>query len=402
MPNSRVPRALFAALAVLLLPSLAVANSAPVVTNVTATQIPNTGQVRITFDVSDADGDLVTARVIVSSNNGATFDLLPVALSGDANHQMAAGPGKQVIWDAGRDFPGRYWTQVVAKVICSDGPATSGEMVFVPAGTFTMGKDGLGFSPSQPEHLVTLDAFYIDKFEVTNAEFEQFMLAGGYNTPAFWSPSGWAWRAGNGIDQPYVWNSDTYHCGAAYPGFPVVGISYYEAEAYANFAGKRLPTEAEWEKAARGNDGRDFPWGNYVNYTLANYNGSLDPYGTTTPVGYYDGSFHPYDGFQTANGAGPYGTYDQAGNAVEWVRDWYGAYGASPVTNPTGPPTGVYRVLRGGGFSTQECGGIFSLSNQVAAWWRWDSPFLVGCAYAYPSPDFRREQTGFRCARSAN
>ena len=384
------------ALVAALVPSTLLANSAPVVTNVTATQVQNTGQVRVTFDVGDADGDQVTARLICSSDNGVTFDLLPVTLSGDVNHQMAAGPGKQIVWDAGKDYPGRYWPQVVAKVIASDGPATSGQMVLVPAGSFTMGNN----TWMPPVRTVYLDAYYIDQYEVTNAEFQQFILAGGYDTQAFWSAAGWSWRQANAIAQPLNWGDPSYHTGSAYPGFPVLGVSWYEAEAYANFAGKRLPTEAEWEKAARGTDARTYPWGEDFTNQRLNYAGSLDPYDNwTTPVGYYDGTIQPNPPFQTLSGAGPYGTYDQAGNAQEWVRDWYAAYDPNDLNNPLGPASGAYKVARGGNFTTQGCANTYWYLFP-ATFWR-DGAVFDGCFYFYTGPDLRRMALGFRCARSA-
>ncbi len=377
------------------------ANAAPVVSNVTAVQVANTGQVRITYDVSDADGDQVTARVICSSDNGVNFDLLPVTVSGDANRPMAPGPGKVVIWDAGRDYPGRYWPQVVARVIVSDGPAASGEMVPIPAGTFQMGSDA-NCASALPVHSVTLSAFYIDKYEVTNAEFERFMNAGGYSTQAYWSAAGWAWRTGNAINQPAYWNSGSYSSGTSYPGFPVIGVSWYEAEAFANFVGKRLPTEAEWEWAARGNDGRSYPWGEGLTPAQANYGGNSDPYEPNpTPVGYFDGSTHTNPPFATSSGASPFGVHDMAGNAVEWVADWFDYYPGSPQTNPVGPPTGNYKILRGGSFLAVYGGpDACNYNGNLRTAFRHLS---IGTGYnsGLPAfPDLRGPVSGFRCARS--
>ena len=356
-------------------------NSAPVVTNVTAQQIAGTGLVEITYDVSDADGDAVTATVICSSDNGVTFDLLPVTVSGDIHKPMAAGAGKQIMWNAAADYPGRYWSQVVAKVVVSDGPSVSGEMVHVPAGNFTMGSTYS--SDEQPVHIVYLDAFYIDKYEVTNAEFEAFINAGGYNTQAFWSTAGWSARQSGGWTAPQYWQSGSYHSGPGWPGFPVVGVSWYEAEAYANFAGKRLPTEAEWEKAARGTDERTYPWGNSIDGSRANYNSSGDPYDGSTPVGFYDGRLYPNPPFQTTNSPGPYGAYDQAGNVLEWVNDWYSAtyYSVSPASNPPGPVSGSSRVLRGGS-------------------WAHDATSLRCADRTTYDPTRRDTYIGFRCART--
>lgn len=359
-------------------------NSVPVVTNVVAYQIQGTGQVRVTYDVSDADGDPVTARLVCSSNGGTTFDLLPVSVSGDVNVQMTAGPGKQILWNAAADFPGRYWAQVVAKVYASDGPATSGEMILVPAGNFLMGSTS-GSTEEQPQHTVYLDAYYIDKYEVTNAEFKQFIDADGYNIQAYWSTAGWSYRQSQGWTAPTWWTLGDYYSGPGYPGFPVVGVTYYEAEAYANFVGKRLPTEAEWEKAARGTDARTYPWGEGINVVRANYQNSNDPYEPySTPVGFYDGRLHPSPPFQTVDSPSPYGGYDFAGNVSEWVRDWYSSayYSSSPSANPPGPISGAYRVVRGGSWS--------------------DPTVNLRCAYRLAvQPPGRIGYIGFRCARTA-
>jgi formylglycine-generating enzyme required for sulfatase activity len=257
-------------------------------------------------------------------------------------------------------------------------------MVLVPAGNFTMG--GRDFPDAQPVHTVYLDAFYIDKYEVTNAQFKQFIDAGGYTTQAYWSAAGWSERTSGGWTEPYNWASDDYHSGAAWPDFPVVGVSWYEAEAYANFAGKRLPTEAEWEKAARGTDQRTYPWGNSIDGSRANYWYSGDPYdNSSTPVGFYDGRLHPSPPFQTTNSPSPYGAYDMAGNIWEWVADWYQSnyYSVSPPSNPPGPLSGSYRVLRGGAWSY--------LTTSLRS------------AYRYASnPSYRGNGRGFgfRCTRT--
>jgi formylglycine-generating enzyme required for sulfatase activity len=177
---------------------------------------------RITYDVSDADGDSVTVSVVCSSDNGVSYGLLPVSVTGDVNVAMAPGTGKEILWDAAADYPGNLWPQVVAKVMASDRKALSGDMVFVPAGNFTMGSTA---APSeQPVHTVYLDAFFIDKYEVTNAQFDQFIGAGGYTTQAYWSAAGWAARTSAGWTSPYYWTAGTNHSGPAWPDFPVVGV----------------------------------------------------------------------------------------------------------------------------------------------------------------------------------
>lgn len=392
-----------------LLPRLATANSAPVVSNVVAQQIPSTGQVRVTYDVEDADGDQVTAILLCSSNGGASFDLLPVSVSGHVNSPMSPGTGKVIVWNAALDYPGRYWSQVVAKVVASDGPATAGEMVLVPAGPFTMGVDGS--ARSAPAHAVTLDAYYIDTYEVTNAEYQRFMEAGGYTTQAYWSAAGWSWRVLNSVTQPRSWNNSNYHSGPSYPGFAVTGVSYYEAEAYAQFAGKRLPTEAEWEKAARGTGSALYPWGgNALDPSYASYFNSGGPYGNGTyPVGFFDGRTNPLPLFHTADAKGPYGTYDQAGNALEWVHDWFGDYGANPSVNPQGPGGGNHRVTRGGSCISGSGPGCEPADQQLLSTWR--AAYDCDGFYMFSSdattdgnpnlvPGQRLMNLGFRCARS--
>ncbi len=265
-------------------------------------------------------------------------------------------------------------------------PPTPPEMVSVPAGDFMMGGT-LGNSDELPVHAVYLDAFSIDKYEVTNAQFKQFMDADGYTTEALWSAAGWSARVSNGWTQPAYWATGDYHSGLAWPEFPVVGVSWYEAEAYANFAGKRLPTEAEWEKAARGTDQRTYPWGNSIDGSRANYSGSGDPYessGSTTPVGFYDGRLYPNPPFQTTDSPSPYGAYDMAGNVQEWVADRYQSdyYSTSPPSNPPGPASGSYRVLRGGA-------------------WDFGSTALRSTFRYYHPPTYRDPDYGFRCARTS-
>ncbi|MBI4489948.1 MAG: formylglycine-generating enzyme family protein [Deltaproteobacteria bacterium] len=185
-------------------------------------------------------------------------------------------------------------------------------MVLIPPGEFWMGSED-GDSDEKPRRRLYLDAFYIDKYEVTNALYRKFMEATGRQAPSYWNNSNF-----NGPNQPGV------------------GLTWYDAEAYCRWAGKRLPTEAEWEKAARGTDGRKYPWGNEEpDGNKANYGRNL---GKTAPVGSY------------LSGVSPYGVHDMAGNVWEWVADWYGStyYRRALDRNPKGPESGQYRVLRGG------------------------------------------------------
>lgn len=366
----------------LLIVPLAARGTPPEVTNVVAAQIEGTGIVEISYDVSDAEGDSVYVTLICSIDGGATFSLLPHTVSGDVNTELLPGDGKLITWDAATDYPGVYYPDVIAKVRATDGVALIGEMVFVPGGAFDMGDSG-GDSNNRPVHTVNLDPFWIDKYEVTNAQFQVFLENGGYSTPAYWSADGWSWRLDNTVTQPA-------HFDSLYPGFPVRGVSWYEAEAFANFVGKRLPTEAEWEKAARGTDLRNFPWAGSLSSARANYLDSEDPYETTTvttPVGFYDGHLHPSPPFQTIDSPGPYGAYDQCGNVWEWVQDWYSGtyYSTSPPDNPPGPPAGSQRVIRGGSAGHDE----FSM-------------FLRTWRRNYTTPGSRGTYHGFRCAKSGS
>ena len=228
-----------------------------------------------------------------------------------------------------------------------------GEFVQVPAGPFQMGDNfGDGESRERPVHKVTLDAYYIGKHEVTNADWKKFRDDPGYDDTKFWPGARVVPK-----DQVPYWTQPQNHGGGTPDSgaYPVQGVNWDAATAYCNWlsdkTGKtyRLPTEAEWEKAARGTDQRRFPWGNSIDLAHANVVGS-QPFDTGQTVGYYDGSKR--GDFQTQRGASPYGAMDMAGNVMEWCQDWYQRdyYAVSPVKNPKGPEKGAYRVLRGGSF----------------------------------------------------
>lgn len=190
-------------------------------------------------------------------------------------------------------------------------------MVLIPGGTYGIGQ-GWGKDHS-PVHRIRIDAFYLDMFEVTNMEYYDFCMETGRRLPIFWE-------------------MDEFHCGLDYPDNPVVGVSWRDANAFAAWKGKRLPTEAEWEIAARGGlTGKKYPTGNTIDTTTANYSERGITRGTT-----HIGSYVPND----------YGLYDMCGNVAEWVADWYAGdyYRTSPTENPQGPGKGKFRVIRGGGW----------------------------------------------------
>jgi formylglycine-generating enzyme required for sulfatase activity len=244
-----------------------------------------------------------------------------------------------------------------------------GALVYVPAGSFQMGDNtGNGESRERPVHTVDLDSFYIGKFEVTNAEWQRFREDPSYSDGGFW-PNGKPMPK----DQIPYWTQANNHGGGT-PGsgnYPVIGVNWDGATAYCNWisskTGKkyRLPTEAEWEKAARGTDQRQYPWGNAIDHSYANWVGS-QPFDTVREVGFYDGSQH--GDLMTHSNASPYGAYDMAGNLMEWCQDWYGRdyYQVSPRKNPKGPATGAYRVVRGGSFFFEPT--ELRTSSRSAAW----------------------------------
>jgi TatA/E family protein of Tat protein translocase len=235
-------------------------------------------------------------------------------------------------------------------------------MILIPAGEFWRGtsdadeqemKTRLGFGPwddEKPQRKIYLDAYYIDETPVTNEEYQRFVLATGHRVPYGWNENWRTFPEGKGAH-------------------PVVNVNWDDANAYARWAGKRLPTEAEWEKAARGTDGRRYPWGNEFDSSRCNsWESGIH---TTTPVGRY-----------SPRGDSPYGVKDMAGNVWEWCADWYDEnyYKNSPKENPKGPASGRYRVLRGGSWT--------SGSSNVRAANRDDNV-----------PDLRDINVGFRCAQ---
>ena len=189
-------------------------------------------------------------------------------------------------------------------------------MVLVPAGEFTMGTDDPNAPDDQrPARKVNVDAFYIDKHEVTNAQFKEFILADGYKKREYWTKQGWDFIQKKRYYYVYP-TRDTYQINkplgfeensiSSEPDHPVIGVSWYEAVAYAKWAGKRLPTEAEWEKGARGTDARVYPWGNTFDYSKLKY---FPHHEKLSSVGSYP------------EGASPYGVLDMAGNVAEWCTD---------------------------------------------------------------------------------
>jgi formylglycine-generating enzyme required for sulfatase activity len=242
------------------------------------------------------------------------------------------------------------------------------EMVYVPAGEFQMGApdtDGEASDDERPQHTVHLDGFWIDRYEVTNAQYQECVTAGACPAPLICEFGTPTYGDGTKLDHP------------------VVCVSWIEAVAYCQWAGARLPTEAEWEKAARGNHGQRYPWGDSLRATSLNLcdrncerehrvGETDDGYARTAPVGHYP------------EGASPYGAQDMAGNVWEWVADWYDAdyYAVAIYENPSGTESGTARVSRGGSWDNDWHGVRATCRN-------WDPPRVRG------------DTIGFRCCLSS-
>lgn len=224
-------------------------------------------------------------------------------------------------------------------------PKTGMELLPVPAGEFRMGC--AEEEDARPLHRVRLRAFELGRYEVTHAQYAKFLAETGRQAPAHWTDTNYS--------------ADTK---------PVIGVSWDDAAAFCAWVGGRLPTEAEWEYAARGTDGRRYPWGDSLpDKTRAAFHRDVG-FGFTVPVG------------STKDGASPFGMQDMAGNVFEWCADWYNPayYGQAPEANPTGPATGEQRVIRGGSW--------ISLPDACRA----------GARAQYP-PGSRSLLVGFRVAR---
>ena len=277
---------------------------------------------------------------------------IPAAVA-DAVHRIALTRRRGLFWKFGGGalavaliMAGIWFARSTGspaqKVTGNDGAP----LVLVPAGNFTMGDD-----VESPQRELYLDAYYIDRFEVTTGRYGKFLAATG------------------SVGAPEGWEALDINKGSE---LPVVGVNWNDAAAYCKWAGRRLPTESEWEKSARGADGRRYPWGegaptlehaNYQNTSPQAYDGGLAKVGA-----------HPA-------GRSPFGVDDLSGNVAEWVADWFtDSFPHSDVRNPKGPETGTARVIRGS--------GRFDPSERLIATKRY-----------HGNADLKAEDIGFRCAR---
>jgi formylglycine-generating enzyme required for sulfatase activity len=376
----------------------AAAGAPPVVSNVRAAQRSGTGYVDITYDLADPDSSSLTVTVGVSTNAGTTWFYPGASLTGQVGGGIVPGAGKQIAWNAGSDLPAKLFANVRVQVTADDAVAPSG-MALIPAGSFTMGNcmdPSEGDGDELPLHTVYVSAFYMDKYLVTKSLWDtvyQWAIAHGYTFDN--AGSG---KAANHPVQSINWYDCVKWCNArsekegrvpAYYTDTGLGVRYRigQVAPYVSWSsGYRLPTEAEWEKAARGGlSGQRFPWGNTISWSQANYCAyplsyayDVNPTSGYNPAWTSGGS--PYTtpvGSFAANG---YGLYDMAGNVWQWCWDWYGSYSSGSQTDPRGPPSGSFRVYRGGGW------GYFAIDCRTA--------YRVG--YGYYSPTYSYAYDGFR------
>nr|WP_041740741.1 ergothioneine biosynthesis protein EgtB [Calothrix sp. PCC 6303] len=244
------------------------------------------------------------------------------------------------------------------------------EMIKIPSGQFVMGSDSIdALDNEKPSHSLYLDSYLIDKYPVTCEQYNLFMAAGGYENPLWWSGTGWEWLQSAKVKAPLYWDAQLVD-----KNHPVCGVSWYEAEAYAKFLGKRLPTEAEWEKAsswdAEFNCSRIYPWGKTEPMEdFCNCNAAISQ---TTPIDTYH------------SGKSPYGMYDALGNVWEWTDSWFTAYPGFKYYPYKGYSQvyfdGQHRVLKGGSWATRS----FTLRASFRNWYH---------------PHVRQIFAGFRCAK---
>ena len=333
-----------AALALLLLAGPA---AAAAVSEASFTQ-DEQGLVQIRYRLEEPRSQTFTVGFKVSDDGGRTFALVPTAVTGDVGPVSGAGE-KSAVWDVEKDHPELFCEDCLVAVEAR--PALTGskglrrDMALIPAGAFQMGSpDNEGNANEHPQHKVQLDAYYIDKYPVTVAQYRAIA------------------QAIHSVMLPQPARNKDNH--------PVVSVDWNEAQTYCAWVSKRLPTEAEWEKAARGGSDAKYSFGDSEIQLSSHAWFSNNSGERTHPVG--------------EKQPNPYGLYDMQGNAAQWVSDWYvESYHGAAAQDPQGPPSGSMRVLRGGS---------------------WSSP-AAACRAASRDwffPEGRAETNGFRCAVSAS
>lgn len=252
----------------------------------------------------------------------------------------------------------------------NNSPPALSSTIQISAGEFEQGNDSIeALDNERSQHRRFLPTYWIDRYPVTCGQYREFIQAGAYHNPSFWSSAGWEWLQANPVTQPLYWSDNS-----SYDNHPVCGVSWYEAEAYSRFVGKRLPTEAEWEKAASWNPATGksstYPWGEDEPKLRCNHN---HIHNRTTPVDAYP------------KGASAYGVYDALGNVWEWTARWFDSYQGFEFYPYVGYSQTYFdnqhRVLKGGSWATRP----WVLRSSFRNWYH---------------PGVRQILAGFRCARS--
>ena len=307
------------------------------------------GLVRVFYRIDAPKRSPLEVSLRVSDDGGRSFEIVPTAVQGDVGPVSGSGEEKAAVWDVEKDHPGLLCGDCVVAVEArparSDALKLVEEMAAIPAGPFLMGSpDNEGKANERPQRQVRLNEYLLDRRPVTVAQFRVFAQAAGREMPA----------------QP-AWNRDRH---------PVVMVSWEEARAYCAWDGKRLPTEAEWEKAARAGSAARYSFGDSEVKLSSHAWFSNNSGGRTHPAG--------------EKPANPLGLHDMGGNAAQWTADWYAeGYAGAAADDPQGPASGEMRVVRGGSWSSP-------------------APACRAASRDWFFPEGRAETIGLRCALSAH